>query len=133
MRQQSQSAAQSLLALSAMVFAAGASLHGLAYPKAAVVAEHSTLPPFFQMAFKGLWLSDSVSSLLLSLVLAAVAAKPEWAAKPLVFLLALTPLGMSMVLFLTMGRFFASYLMLIAGVLVLLAATLKPTHLTIER
>lgn len=132
MRQLPQSAVQGLLALSATVLAAGASVHGLAYPKAAAAAELSTLPPFFQSALKGLWLGDSLSSLLLALVLASIAAKPEWAAKPLVFLLALTPLGISVVLFLTMGRFFASYLMLFAGLSVLLAAVLKPTHATIE-
>lgn len=133
MRQQSQSAVKWLLALSATVLAAGASIHGLAYTKAAAVAEHSTLPPFFQSALKGLWLSDSLSSLVLALVLASIAAKPKWAAKPLLFFLALTPLGMSVVLFLTMGNFSAGYLMLIVAVSVLLAAALKPTHAAIEK
>jgi hypothetical protein len=133
MRHHSQSAARWLLALSALVLAAGGSIHGFAYPKAAAVAEHSMLPPFYQTALKGLWLSDSLSSLLLALVLASIATKPQLAAKPLLLLLALTPLGMSVVLFLTMGRFFASYVMLIAAAAALLAAALKPAHAPIER
>ena len=80
MRQVSPITFKSPLAVSATVLAAGASIHGFAYSRAAAVADHSTLPPFFQTALKGLWLSDTVSSLLLALVLAAIAAKPEWAA-----------------------------------------------------
>jgi hypothetical protein len=133
MRHYSQSAAKSLLALSAIILAAGASIHGFAYPKAAAVAEHSTLPPFFQSALKGLWLSDSLSSLLLALVLVSIAMKPHWATKSLLLLLALTPLGTSVVLFLTMGRFFASYAMLMAAVAALLAAALRPEQTSIER
>ena len=133
MKVYSQSAAKWLLILSATVLAAGASLHGFAYRKAAAVVEHSTLPPFYQRAFEGLWLSDSLSSLLLAFALASIAANPTLVSKPLFILLALTPLGMSVIVFLTMGRFFASYLMLIATVSALLAAALKPAHATIEK
>jgi hypothetical protein len=58
----------------------------MAFPKAATVAEHSSLPAFFSAAFKGLWLSDSVSSLAIALVLAFIAARPHLAAKPLILL-----------------------------------------------
>jgi hypothetical protein len=126
MRQGSRSASKWLLILSAAIIAAGASVHGFAYAKAATVTEHSTLPPFFQAALKGLWLSDSLSSLLLAIALASIAAKPKLAAKPLVLLLALTPLAMAVVLFSTMGLFFATYLMLIAAASALLAAALRP-------
>jgi hypothetical protein len=133
MRRGSRSASTSLLILSAAILAAGAGAHGFAYAKAAAVAEHSTLPPFFQAAFRGLWLSDSLSSLLLAIVLVSIAAKPKLAAKPLVVLLAVTPLGMAVVLFSTMGLFFASYLMLIAAALALLAAALRPTDALSEQ
>jgi hypothetical protein len=126
MRLGSRTASKWLLILSAAILAAGASVHGLAYAKAAAETEHSTLPPFFQAALKGLWLSDSLSSLLLAIALASIAAKPKLAAKPLLLLLALTPLAMAVVLFSTMGLFFASYLMLIAAVSALLAAALRP-------
>jgi hypothetical protein len=128
MRLGSRTASKWLLILSAAILAAGASVHGLAYAKAAAETEHSTLPPFFQAALKGLWLSDSLSSLLLAIALASIAAKPKLAAKPLLLLLALTPLAMAVVLFSTMGLFFASYLMLIAAVSALLAAALRPAE-----
>jgi hypothetical protein len=122
----SQSASKWLLILSAIVLAAGGSLHALAYAKASEAADHSTLPPFFQSALKGLWLSDSLSSLSLAVALAGIAAYPRLAAKPLVLVLALTPVASAAALFSTMGNFFAGYLMLIAAASALLGATLRP-------
>ena len=126
MREGSQGASTWLLLASAAILAIGAGVHGFAYAKAAAVAQGSTLPPFFQAVFRGLWLSDCLSSLLLAVALTAIAAKPTLAAKPLVALLALTPLAVAVVLFLTMGNFFASYFMVTAAVLTLLAAVLRP-------
>jgi hypothetical protein len=51
-----------LLAVSSLILAAGGAVHALAFPKAAMVAEHSTLPTFFSAAFKGLWLGDSMQT-----------------------------------------------------------------------
>ena len=109
MRWGSQSISNSLLASSAVLLAAGGSLHGLAYPKASTVVENSSLPPFFQEAFKGLWLSDSLSSLTLALALACIATQPRLAGAPLVLLLTLIPLTTSVTLFLTMGNFFGLF------------------------
>ena len=123
----SKSVSKWLLVLSAAILATGGSIHGLAYPKASTVAGHSTLPPFFQGALKGLWLSDSLSSLTIALTLACIAANPRLAATPLVLLLALMPLATAVVLFLTMGNFFAGYLMLIAAAAALLGAVMRPS------
>ena len=104
-----------LLALSAICLAGGALVHARAFPKAAVIADHSTLPAFFSGAFKGLWICDSLSSMGLALALGAIAAFPTIAARPLVILLALPPLTFAAALFATLGNFFPGYLMLLAG------------------
>jgi hypothetical protein len=126
MRWVSKSTSKWLLVLSAAILATGGSIHGLAYPKALTVADHSALPPFFQGALKGLWLSDSLSSLALALVLVCIAVNPRLAATPLILLLALIPLAVAVVLFYTMGNFFAGYLMLAAAGAASLSAVIRP-------
>ena len=121
-----QSIARWLLVLSAVMLAAGASMHGLAYRKVSAIAEQSTLPSLFQAAFKGLWLGESISSLALALLLVCIAANPRLAATPLILLLALIPIGWAAALFSTMGSFFAGYLLLLAAASTLLAAALRP-------
>jgi hypothetical protein len=108
-------ASRLLLVLSALDLAGGAVIHAMAFRKASVVAAHSTLPAFFTAAFKGLWLCDSITSLGLALALGAIAVSPTIAARPLVIILALPPLGFAVALFATMGNFFPGYLMLLAG------------------
>jgi hypothetical protein len=127
MRRGSKSVSKWLLLLSAAILATGGGIHGLGYPKASTVADDSTMPPFFQGALKGLWLSDSLSSLTLALALVCIAVNPRLAATPLVLLLALTPLAVAVVLFSTMGNFFAGYLMLVAGAAALLSALMRPS------
>ncbi len=105
-----------LLAFSSLCLAAGGAVHALAFPKAAMVAEHSTLPAFFTAAFKGLWLSDSASCVALAIAFGSIAACPRIASRSLIVLLALAPLAFAGVIFATMGNFFAGHLMLLAGV-----------------
>lgn len=114
------------LVMSGAILATGASMHGLAYRKASAIAEQSTLPPFFQAAFKGLWLGDSLSFLTLALVLVCIAASPRLASTPLILLLALVPLGCAVSMFSTMGGFFGAYVMLVAAAAAFLAAALRP-------
>jgi hypothetical protein len=121
-------ASRLLLALSALILAGGAVIHALAYPKAAVIADHSTLPAFLSAAFKGLWLCDSLTSIGLALPLGVIAALPTIAARPLVILLALPPLAFAWVLFATLGNFFAAYLMLLAGAAALAGGLLHGSH-----
>jgi hypothetical protein len=113
-----------LLAFSSVCLAVGGAVHALAFPKAAIVAEHSTLPAFFSAAFKGLWLSDSVTSVALALAFGSIAAFPHMASRSLVVLLALAPLAAATAIFATMGNFFAGYLMLLAGTAALIGGAL---------
>lgn len=113
-----------LLAFSSLCLAAGGAVHALAFPKAATVAEHSTLPPFFSAAFQGLWLCDSITSVALALAFGSIAAFPGMASRSLVVLLALAPLAFASAIFATMGNFFAGHLMLLAGTAALIGGAL---------
>lgn len=104
-----------LLAFSALCLAAGAAVHTLAFPKAAAVADHSTLPPLFAAAFKGLWLFDSINSAAFALAFGAIAVFPAMASRGLVMLLACAPLAVAVGVFATMGNFPPGYVMLVAG------------------
>jgi hypothetical protein len=113
-----------LLAFSSLCLGAGGAVHALAFPKAATVAEHSTLPPFFSAAFEGLWLCDSITSVALALAFGSIAMFPGMASRSLVVLLALEPLGFATAIFATMGNFFAGQLMLLAGTAALIGGAL---------
>jgi hypothetical protein len=113
-----------LLAFSSLCLVAGGAVHALAFPKAATVAEHSTLPPFFSAAFEGLWLCDSITSVALALAFGSIAMFPGMASRSLVVLLALAPLGFATAIFATMGNFFAGQLMLLAGTAALIGGAL---------
>jgi hypothetical protein len=103
-------ASRLFLTLGSLCLGAGGAIHALAFPKAATVAEHSTLPAFFSAAFKGLWLSDSVSFVALALSFGSIAAYPRMASRSLIVLLALGPLAYATAIFATMGNFFAGHL-----------------------
>jgi hypothetical protein len=104
-----------LLAFSALCLAAGGAVHALAFPKAAVVADHSTLPPLFAAAFKGLWLFESINSVTFALAFGAIAAFPAAASRWLVMLLACAPLAVAVGMLATLGNFPPGYVMLVAG------------------
>ncbi len=127
MRRAASTTVKWLLFLSASILAAGSILHLVAYTKASATIEHSSLPPFYQAALKGLWLSEALSSLLLAVAFASIGAQPKLARNPLLLLLAFVPLGMAAILFSTMGNFFASYLNLSAAAAALLAVVLRAT------
>jgi hypothetical protein len=117
-------ASRILLALTSLCLAAGGAVHALAFSKAATVAEHSNLPLFFSAAFKGLWLSDSATSIALALASGSIAAYPRLVSRPIVMLFALGPLSSAIAIFTTMGSFFAGYVMLFAGVAALVGGAL---------
>jgi len=86
-----QSNARILLAIAAIALAAGAFLHGSAFPKIESAIASSDLAPFAGKSLKILWLIDSATSLVIALVFVLVAAKPVSASRGLVALVALIP------------------------------------------
>jgi len=109
---------------SSLCLAAGGVIHALAYPRATIVAEHSTLPPLFLAAFKALWLFDSINSVVFTLVFGSIAAFPGLASGSLVMLLACAPLAVAVAVFATMGNFVPGYVMLVAGTAALIGGAL---------
>ena len=83
--------ARILLAIAAITLAAGAFLHGSAFPKIESAIASSDLAPFAGKSLKILWLIDSATSLVIALVFVLVAAKPVSASRGLVALVALIP------------------------------------------
>jgi hypothetical protein len=120
------------LAVSALIMAAGGIAHGLAFMNASNVVAHSDLKPFFAAAFKGLWLADSATSIVMAVVFAALAAQPGLATRPLIAILALVPLASAIVIYATMGAFFAGHIMLAAGAAALAGAAYKGSVTTKE-
>ena len=120
------------LAVSALILAAGGIVHGLAFTKADNVVAHSDLKPFYATAFNALWLADSVTSIVMAISFAALAAQPGWATRPLVAVLALVPIASAIVIYANMGAFFAGHLMLAAGAAALVGAAYKGSVTTKE-
>ena len=117
-------ASRILLMFAAICLASGGCVHALAYPKAARIAEHSTLPALFAAAFKGLWLIDSAACVVLAMTFGSIAAFPGITSRSVVMLLALAPVAFAAALFSTMGNFFPAYLLLMAGAAALVGGTL---------
>lgn len=80
-----------LLALAALVLAAGSVMHTSAFHKAAAAVAASNLEPFFASSLKALWLIDSATLLTLAIVFVVVAVRPATASRAIVLLLALVP------------------------------------------
>jgi hypothetical protein len=118
--------ARAALLASAVVLIAGGAVHAVAFPGAAAAAARSTLPQFFAGAFRGLWLGDSVTSVLLGLTFAVLAIAPQLASRTVILLLGLQPLGLAVILFSTMGDFPPGYLMSFAGLAAIAASGLRP-------
>ena len=116
-----------LLAVSALLLAGGGLAHALAYARASAVAEQSTMPKFFAAAFRGLWLSDALSSMVLALIFGLIALRPAMATRPLIMLMAASPIAVAVAIFCTMGNFYAGYLLLLSGTAALLGAVLAGT------
>jgi len=116
--------ARLLLAFAALCLAAGSAAHAVAFPRAAPVIDRSNLPAFFAGVFKGLWLSDSASLFTLALAFGFIAIQRRSATRPLILLLALAPLASAVLIYMTMGGFYAGHLLMLASAAALLGGAL---------
>jgi hypothetical protein len=76
-----------------------------------------------------LWLHDCVSTLVFASVFLAVALHPLLSVRSALFLSGFAPVGYAVVIFATMGNFFAGYVMLLSGVAALAGCLLYDPHL----
>lgn len=121
-------ASRLLMAAAAAIFAFGGVVHSVAFSrKAASAIEGSKLGAFFVGEMKVLWLADSTTLIALALLFSAVAAKPNYVAKPLVFLLALIPAATTALLYFYLGPFYAAHLLLAGTFMVIASASLRPS------
>ncbi len=117
------------LVLAALLLIAGAALHGAGFRHALPVIAASGMPPFYTGAFKGLWLLDSWTQLVLAAILLTAFAGKIPLSRILLWLLALIPIGTATTLYTFLGPFPAEYLFLLTTILILAASlSMPPGH-----
>lgn len=116
--------ARVILLLASIILATGSVIHAMAFTAAQAAADQSAMLPFFKAALKGLWLSDSGSSLALAPIFVWIATHPRAATRGLVVALGLLPLASAAAIYATMGGFFAGHLMLVIGTMTMAAGLL---------
>jgi len=116
-----------LLAIPALIFAVGASIHGGVAPVAATRINSSNLSPLLAAQLKALWIADSTTLFALAFVFAALAISPSSASRRLILLLAIPTAAESVVVFYFLGSFFAGYLLSVASVCIIIAGLIKPS------
>jgi len=120
-----QTASRILLAATSLVLIAGAVFHTSAFGKVVAAVRVSNLAGFYGSGLKMLWIGQSVTLLILSVIYASAAIRPAIAPRPLLAALALFPASTAILLFLFFGAFFPSCLFLTCAVLASVAAVLS--------
>src|SRR5690348_1987440 len=115
-----------LLFLSAFLFAFGAWIHTSAFGKVSAAIAKSDLADFFGKGFKTIWLMDSSVQMILAIVFAFVAIRPNAATKPIVVLIALIPLTTAIFAYYFLGNFIAGHLFLVGSLAAIFGALLLP-------
>ena len=115
-----------LLALSSLLSAAGGAIHAAAFRTALTAINASDLPHFYAGSSKALWLGDSTTLFIVSLILGVIAARPSKATRAIVVLVALVPLATAILIYTFLGSFFAGHVLLAIAALALLAGRLLP-------
>jgi hypothetical protein len=114
-----------LLAISALLLAAGAHFHTSAFGKTSAAVAESNLPAFLGNGLKVLWLQDSVITNVLALIFAIVAIKPTAAPRWIIILLAMVPIITAGLVYHFIGNFFGGHVFLVAGILTILGGILS--------
>lgn len=116
-----------LFLLASIIFLFAAAAHARAFfGSANQMINASTGKAFFASELKVLWLSDSTTLMGLAVVFGLLAARPGWAAKPLVLCLSWIPAGTTALLYFFLGPFYAAHMLLAATLMVIVAALLLP-------
>ena len=115
-----------LLALSSLLAATGAVIHAVPFNHAVAAIAEANLRPFYGNSFKALWLGDSTTLFMVAVVFALMAARPSAATRTVVLLLALIPGAVAVLIYVFLGRFFASNMLLAISALAFAAGLLFP-------
>jgi len=115
-----------LLAFSAVLLVAGASIHTAAFGKVSAAVATSDLAAFFGKGLKVLWLQDSTVAIVLAIVFATVAIRPFAASKAVIVLLGFVPAVTAALVYLFIGNFIGGHLFLTAGLAAISGGLLWP-------
>lgn len=105
-----------LLALSALIMAAGGLLHARAFDKTVAAVANSNLAIFYANSLKALWLIDSATLLTLALVFGLIAIRPSLATRPVIIVLAIVPAATSFFLYKFIGSFVPAHMLMCAAI-----------------
>jgi hypothetical protein len=113
-----------LLSLSALLLSAGGVLHARAFNGALGVLTDSPMPSFYSGSFKALWLIDSATLVSLGALLIYVVVRPDSVTRPVVYFLALIPIGTAALIYTFVGSFLPAHVFVTAAILMLVAGSL---------
>lgn len=120
-----------LFALGSAIFLFGAAAHAKAFfGTANRIIDASAAKVFFAHELKVLWLADSTTLMGLAALFGLMAAKPRWAAKPLMLCLSWIPAATTALLYYFLGPFYAAHMLLAATLMVIIATLALPVNLT---
>ncbi len=115
-----------LLAIAAALLLLTAVMHTSVFASTQGAVAASNLATFFGQSFQALWLIEAVTLLMLAVVFALVAARPEMASGTVVALLALVPAATAGMLYRFIGGGFApAHLLLLAAALAFVAGLMR--------
>lgn len=114
-----------LLTFSALVFLVGAWIHTSAFGRMSAGVAKSDLATFLATGFRTLWLMDSVVQIILAVVFAFVALRPNASSKSIVVLIALIPLSTACLVYYFVGNFIGGHIFLTGALVAILGALLK--------
>jgi hypothetical protein len=114
-----------LFAFSALIFLVGGSLHALAFPKASTALSTVSLIPFYSNSFRALWLIDSATLVILAILFAIIAIRPQVISKWAAILVALIPFATAVLIYVFVGSFFAAHMLLGASLAAILGGLME--------
>ena len=119
-----------LFGFAAAIFMLGAAAHAKAFfGSASRIIDGSAARVFFAGELKVLWLADSATLMGLAVVFGLMAAKPRWAASPLICV-SWIPAATTVLLYYFLGPFYAAHMLLVATLMIIVAALLLPSNRT---
>lgn len=109
--------------LAATLGLAGAALHAWGFVTAGPKIGAANLSPFLKGAYGALWFADSLATAIVAPVALVAARRPGHVPISVMALLSAIPIGTGLLILRFIGPFYASYLQILIGVLLLAGST----------
>lgn len=118
--------ATAALVLAALLLLAVAVFHFTGYFTASLAAQNSGLSPWFQQAFRALWLGFSLQGVVLGLVVLLAALRPRWVSPPVAVICGLLPVVNGILLFHFLASALGTSVLILTALLLVTGAALRP-------